>query len=86
MASTSVHLPPALVMRLDRLAAERGTSRNRVIVAACEQMLDAARGEWPEGYFSPPARREDLKELRAGGREMEEAIVAARRQRAVPQL
>lgn len=85
MASTSVHLPPAVVERLDRLAAERGTSRNRVILQACEQLLAEQRGDWPAGFFdaAPP---EDLVELRSGGREMEATIFASRHERAVPQL
>lgn len=34
MASTSVHLPAPIVEQLDRVAAARGTSRNRVILQA----------------------------------------------------
>ncbi len=51
MASTSVHLPDDLVAALDRLAAERGVSRNRLIVESCRRLV-AGRVEWPEGYLA----------------------------------
>lgn len=86
MASTSVHLPPVLVEQLDRLAAERGTSRNRMILLACEKLLAEHRGDWPSGFFESVLRPEDLEELRSGGAEMEVAINAARRDREVPPL
>lgn len=86
MASTSVHLPAAIVEQLDRIAAERGTSRNRVILQACEELLAEHRGAWPTGFFESTLRPEELEELRSGGREMEGAIFAARRDRDVPPL
>ncbi len=66
MASTSVHLPAAIVEKLDRLAGHQG--------------------DWPTGFFEPPLRPDEVEELRAGGREMEETILAARRERDVPPL
>ena len=86
MASTSVHLPAAIVEQLDRVAAERGTSRNRVILQACEELLAEHQGDWPTGFFESVLGPLDLEELRAGGREMEGAILASRRDRAVPPL
>jgi len=86
MASTSVHLPPAIVEQLDRLAAERGTSRNRVILEACEELLAQHRGDWPAGFFDSDLGPEDLQELRSGGTEMESAILQSRRERSVPPL
>lgn len=86
MASTSVHLPPAIVEQLDRLAAERGTSRNRVILQACEELLAEQRGDWPPGFFDSVLPPRDLAELRLGGEEMEAGIMAARLDRAVPPL
>lgn len=85
MASTSVHLPADIVEKLDRLAAEWGTSRNRVILQACEQLLAGERHHWPAGFFDPvdPDR---LALLQSAGREMEAAIYAARRDRPVPPL
>lgn len=86
MASTSVYLPSALVARLDRLAAERGTSRNRIILQACEDLLTGERGQWPEGYFERTLSKDDLEVLQEAGQEMEAAIYAARRDRPVRAL
>lgn len=86
MTSTSVHLPATVVEKLDRLAATRGTSRNRIILQACEELLAAQRGDWPDGFFDATHSKEDLAILRAAGREMEEAIYAARSERPVPPL
>ena len=77
---TSVCLPPEMVADLDRVAAARGVSRNRVILQACEALLAADYGSWPEGFFDP-VNEEDLAELRAGGLEMEAAIRSARQNR-----
>lgn len=86
MASTSVHLPAAIVEQLDRLAADRGTSRNRVILEACAEYIAQHRGAWPAGFFESDLGPDDLRELRSGGTEMESAIVQSRRARAVPPL
>ena len=86
MASTSVHLPPSLVEKLDRLAAERGTSRNRIILQACEDLLKEQRGDWPGGFFEAIHSPEDQAMLREAGVEMESAIYAARRDRPVVSL
>lgn len=86
MASTSVHLPPELVQQLDRLASERGTSRNRIILQACEDLVAQHRGHWPAGFFESSLSADELDEIRTGGLNMEHEIVAARRNRAVPPL
>jgi hypothetical protein len=86
LASTSIHLPDQLLQRLDRLATERRTSRNRLIVEACEALVAAGRGDWPAGFFDP-VDPDDLALLREAGVDMEAAIYAARRDRAaVPEL
>ena len=85
MASTSVHLPESLVDRLDALASERGTSRNRVIVEACEALLAEQQGSWPPGFFEPLPDA-DLALLQDAGAEMEAAIYAGRRDRPVEAL
>ena len=86
MASTSVHLPDTLVERLDQLAAERGVSRNRVIVQACEKLLSERETDWPRGFFEAPLPKDDLALLRSAGQELEQAVYAARRERPVPLL
>jgi hypothetical protein len=85
MTSTSVHFPEDLLQRLDRLAVARGTSRNRLIVEACATFLEAERGEWPRGFFDSPIAPDDLALLREAGRELESAILGARRDHAVPE-
>ena len=86
MPSTSVHLPAELIEKLDRLAAARGTSRNRIIRRACEDLLAAQRGEWPDDLFDSPLATADLQLLREAGRDMEDAIYASRSNRSGPPL
>lgn len=82
MANTSVHMADELIDELDALAQKRRTSRNRLIVEACEQLLERDLGEWPADFFSNDhLSGEELEELRQGAAEMTEAIVAARRSR-----
>lgn len=83
MASTSLHLSPDLLVRLDRVARETGVSRNKLIVRACEAYIDQARSEWPEDFFAdkrvPPR---DLRELHGSFQDWLEQIAASRRNRA----
>lgn len=83
MASTSLHLSPDLLVRLDRVARETGVSRNKLIVRACEAYIDQARTEWPEDFFAdkrvPPR---DLRELHGSFQDWLEQIAASRRNRA----
>ena len=80
MASTSVHLPDDLRAQLDAMAARAGKTRNALIVEACRHLLEEALGEWPEDFFrNDQLTPADLAELRAGGREMDQAIKGARR-------
>lgn len=82
--STSVHFPEGLLAELDRLAEERGVSRNRVIVDSCRQVLRARR-QWPDGFFSNAHRTQDeLRELEEGADAFARAIAAARRSRRQP--
>jgi hypothetical protein len=86
MASTSVHLPASIVEQLDRLAAERGMSRNRVILEACMDLLAHHRGRWPAGFFDADLGPEELRALQSGGTALEEEILRSRRERPVPPL
>jgi hypothetical protein len=81
VASTSVHIPKALVEELDRVAAERGISRNRLIVEACRRVVSERR-DWPEGFFSNAhLLPDDLAELERHADAFSDAILAARRSR-----
>lgn len=81
MASTSVHLPRELIASLDALAARRRVSRNHLIAEACERLVRADRGEWPQGFFTRnDLSAADLRTLRAAGKELE-GILRRRRNR-----
>lgn len=81
MPSTSVHFPPPLLECLNRIAAERGISRNRVIVEACRRTAEE-RSRWPDGFFrNDHLSADDLELLQRGGDDWLDAIVSARRSR-----
>ena len=82
MPSTSVHLPRNLVASLDALAARRRVSRNRLILEACERLVQQDAGEWPQGFFTnDDLSAADLRELRAAGRALEATTRRLRRNR-----
>jgi Ribbon-helix-helix protein, copG family len=82
MPSTSVHLPGDLVASLDALAARRRVSRNRLILEACERLIQQDPGEWPRDFFrNDDLSPADLRELRMGGRAIEAATRRLRRNR-----
>ena len=43
------HLADGLLSKIDRIFKEKGISRNRFSVEACEQALNESGGLWPEG-------------------------------------
>lgn len=82
MPSTSVHLPRNLVASLDTLAARRRVSRNRLILEACECLVQQDAGEWPQGFFAnDDLSSADFRELRRAGRALEAAARRLRRNR-----
>lgn len=84
VANTSVHFPEGLLDELDRLAEDRGVSRNRVIVDSCREALRARR-QWPPGFFSNVHRTAaELRELQDGAEEFARALEAGRRSRRTP--
>jgi hypothetical protein len=86
MASTSVHFPEALVEELDRIADERGVSRNRLIVEACRRVI-RERDVWPIGFFTNQhLTPDDLREIEGGAAEFTDDILSARRSRTAPPL
>ena len=81
MPNTSVHFPEGLLAELDRLAEERGVTRNRVIVDSCRQTLSTTR-QWPDGFFSNSHRTPaELRELREGAEQFARTLAAARKSR-----
>jgi hypothetical protein len=84
VANTSVHFPEGVLDELDRLAQDRGVSRNRVIVDACREALRARR-QWPAGFFSNTHRTAaELRELQSDAEEFAQALAAGRRSRRAP--
>ena len=84
MPNTSVHFPESLLASLNRIAAERGISRNRLIVESCRRVTEE-RAHWPAGFFSDDhLNPEDLRVLQEGCEDFEGAIRAARRSRTDP--
>ena len=86
MPSTTVHIPDKLLSKIDQFTKEKEISRNRFIIQACEQALNSISGEWPEGFFHTPLNKKDLKMLRDGVQEMEDAILLMRRSRKAANL
>ena len=85
MPSTSVHLPAAVLKALDRVAKQRGVSRNRLITEACRSLVGGGHRAWPERYLEAedlPAR--DVALLRSTFGEWTESVTAARRSKKAP--
>lgn len=82
MPSTTIQFNDDLLMKIDEVAKERGTSRNRFILEACKSALqNLTPPEWPEGFFENHHSRADLALLRKAAAEMEESIIRLRRSR-----
>lgn len=89
--NTSVHFPDDLLEALDRMAARRGVSRNRVIVESCRRAV----GLWKNPERKPERKqvsreeffsdrhlsRADLRLLRRGHADFDRALARARRSR-----
>ncbi len=84
MGSTSVHFPDELLAELDHAAAERGVSRNRLIVESCRNAV-RARKLWPDRFFSNARfSADDLAELQDGAEGFAKTIAMSRRSRRTP--
>ena len=81
MPSTTVPIPNRLLSRIDKIVKEKGISRNRFVIEACEQAFDIDAGQWPEGFFEDEPSKKDLKLLKEGVKEMEQLIIQRRRNR-----
>ena len=84
MPNTSVHLPQSLLASLNRIAAERGVSRNRLIVESCRRAVEE-RTCWPPELFSNEHLSEiELQSLRQGEQDFLAVVDGARRSRPRP--
>ena len=86
MPSTTIHVNDELLLKIDKIAKEKGISRNRFIIQACQMALDNNDGKWPENFFKKELDENDLKLLRDSVSEMEETIIGFRRNRGDIQL
>lgn len=79
MPRTNVYFPKSLLAGLDRIANERGISRNRLIVESCRPVVEE-RKPWPADLFSNDHLSErDLQLLREGEDAFLDDVAGARR-------
>ena len=84
MPNTSIHLPQSLLASLNRIAAERGVSRNRLIVESCQRVVEE-RTCWPPGLFSNEHLSEtELQSLRQSEQDFSAVVAGARKSRPRP--
>jgi predicted transcriptional regulator len=74
MPSTTVHIPDALLAKIDKIVKEQSISRNRFIIKACEEALKNSVGQWPQDFFESDLSAANLRLLKEGVAEMEDAI------------
>jgi len=80
VATTSIHLSADALAALDRVAAEEGVSRNRLIVRACEAMLRRRERSWPSSFLAgDSATPEEWNTLQAEADSFIERTRSARR-------
>ena len=84
MPDIPVHLPEPLFSRLKRAAAQRGISRDELIVESCRRTVEEW-GRWPEGFFANDhLSDEDLELLRRDEEDFRKTLESARRSRTDP--
>jgi metal-responsive CopG/Arc/MetJ family transcriptional regulator len=81
MPSTTIHINDDVLASIDRVAGERGVSRNRFIVEACKTALQSLSTDWPEGFFDSHHSKRGMSLLQEAASEMEESIRKLRRNR-----
>jgi hypothetical protein len=83
-ATASIHIPDDLLARLDRLAADRGVSRNRLIVESVRDVVERHRERWPPGYLEGThLDAGDRRILAEGAEEFVQGVLQARATRSV---
>ncbi len=79
---TTVHVPPALLKKIDSRAKALGVSRNRFIVDTLSEKVDS-RTEWSEDFVRA-LRRPVTSDVKRGAEEMLRQIELARKSRMKP--
>jgi len=80
MGTTTVHIPQAILDRIDLIAKRRGVSRNRIVLESLEAEIARDSGAWPEEFFGRPSEQ-DLVLLQEATLELENTVQASRRNR-----
>ena len=78
MPSTTVHIPDSLLAKIDKIVKEQSISRNRFIINACEEALKNSAGQ---DFFESDLSAANLRLLKEGVAEMEDAIMKMRKNR-----
>ena len=86
MPTTTIHFPPEVLERIDKVAHSRNISRNRFVVQACQQAVASDAGQWPEGFFDLKLSSDDQALLNEASAELEQAILRHRSNRGAPLL
>ena len=81
--STTVHIPPALLSRVDARARARGVSRNRLIIESLEATL-GERTDWPPELVNLLAEPLDAQAASALDGSMREVARRRKSRRAAP--
>ena len=81
MPSTTVHIPDALLIKIDKLVKQKGITRNKFVIHACEKALESSAGQWPKDFFENNMDKKSLNLLRESVAEMEAAILSRRKSR-----
>jgi predicted DNA-binding protein len=89
MAQLAIYIDDQLAERLDKAVKASGKSKSKWVAEAIKSSL---QDQWPDGFFGNAGSRvgetgsdygeEDLKLLKAGVAEMEDAILKSRKNRA----
>ena len=89
MAQLAIYIDDQLAERLDKAVIESGKSKSKWVAEAIKHSL---QDQWPDGFFENSGNRvgemdtdygeENLKLLKEGVAEMEEAILKLRKNRA----
>lgn len=80
--ATTIHLPKALLEKIDGRAKTLGVSRNRFISEALAEKVDSPT-EWPEAFVRE-LKKPVPKGTSAAAQEMQRIILSGRRSRRAP--
>jgi len=56
-----IHIHDELPLKIDKVAKEKGISRNCFVIQACEMALNSNVGTWPESFFRAELNQNDMR-------------------------